>query len=82
MWLKCVRLSVKVSGAQMSLQFTQESQTFFFLFFLIFFIFFIFYFSSQGFSVALEPVLELALVDQAGLELTKIHLPLPPECWD
>ena len=71
MWLKCVRLSVKVSGAQMSLQFTQESQTFFF-----------FYFSRQGFSVALEPVLELALVDQAGLELTKIHLPLPPECWD
>ena len=79
MWLKCVRLSVKVSGAQMSLQFTQESQTFFFFYF---FNFFIFYFSSQGFSVALEPVLELALVDQAGLELTKIHLPLPPECWD
>ena len=21
-------------------------------------------------------------VDQAGLELTDIHLPLPPECWD
>ena len=21
-------------------------------------------------------------VDQAGLELTEIHLPLPPECWD
>ena len=83
MWLKCVRLSVKVSGAQMSLQFTQESQTFFFLFFLFFFLIFLFfYFSRQGFSVALEPVLELALVDQAGLELTKIHLPLPPECWD
>ncbi|CAO2599084.1 hypothetical protein LEMLEM_LOCUS9700, partial [Lemmus lemmus] len=32
--------------------------------------------------VALEPVLELALVDQAGLELTEIRLPLPPECWD
>ncbi|CAO2592761.1 hypothetical protein LEMLEM_LOCUS6929 [Lemmus lemmus] len=28
-----------------------------------------------GFSVALEPVLELALGDQAGLELTEIHLP-------
>ena len=79
MWLKCVRLSVKVSGAQMSLQFTQESQTFFFYYF---FNFFIFYFSRQGFSVALEPVLELALVDQAGLELTEIRLPLPPECWD
>ncbi|ERE86443.1 dol-P-Man:Man(7)GlcNAc(2)-PP-Dol alpha-1,6-mannosyltransferase isoform 1 [Cricetulus griseus] len=36
----------------------------------------------QGFSVALEAVLELALVDQAGLELTEICLPLPPECCD
>ena len=39
-------------------------------------------FTRQGFSVALEPVLEQAIVDQAGLELTEIHLPLPPECWD
>ena len=38
--------------------------------------------STQGFFVALEPVLELALVNQAGLELTKIPLPLPPEYWD
>ncbi|CAO2637206.1 hypothetical protein LEMLEM_LOCUS23876, partial [Lemmus lemmus] len=36
----------------------------------------------EGFSVALEPVLELALVDQVGLELTEIRLLLPPECWD
>ncbi|ERE73071.1 protein of unknown function DUF1725 containing protein [Cricetulus griseus] len=36
----------------------------------------------EGFSVALETVLELALVDQTGLELTEIRLPLPPECWD
>ena len=36
----------------------------------------------QGFSVVLEPVLELALVAQAGLELTEIRLPLPPECGD
>ncbi|KAH0513922.1 Glycerophosphocholine phosphodiesterase GPCPD1 [Microtus ochrogaster] len=41
----------------------------------------IFFFSRQGFSVALEPVLELALVDQAGLELPEIRLPLPPKCW-
>ena len=33
-------------------------------------------FLRQGFSVDLEPVLELALVDQAGFELTEIHLPL------
>ena len=32
----------------------------------------------QGFSVALEPVLELALVDQVGLELTEIYLPCLP----
>ena len=31
-------------------------------------------FSRQGLSVALKPVLELALVDQAGLELTEIRL--------
>ena len=42
-----------------------------------------FYFSSRkGFSVALEPVLELALVEQAGFELTENHLLLTPECWD
>ena len=36
----------------------------------------------QGFSVALEPLLELALVDQADLKITEIHLPLPPKCLD
>ena len=49
---------------------------------LLFFFFFFFGFSRLGFSVVLEPVLELALVDQAGLKLTAICLPLPPECWD
>ena len=39
-------------------------------------------FSRQGFSVALEPVMELALVDQASLKFTKICLPLLPKCWD
>ena len=34
----------------------------------------------QGFSVALEPVLDLILVDQAGHKLTEICLPLPFEC--
>ena len=37
---------------------------------------------GQGFSVALETALELALVDPASLELTEIHLPLPPKCCD
>ena len=37
---------------------------------------------SSRFSVALEPVLELAFVDQAGLELREIRLPLPPKRWD
>ncbi|KAK7803426.1 hypothetical protein U0070_023736 [Myodes glareolus] len=27
-------------------------------------------------------VLELALIDQAGLKLTEVHLPLPPKCWN
>ena len=39
-------------------------------------------FLRQGFSLALEPVLELALIDQAGLKLIEIRLPLPLECWD
>ena len=42
---------------------------------------FVFCFSRQGFSVALKPVLELALVAQAG-QLTEIHAPLTPKCWD
>ena len=34
------------------------------------------------YSLEPEPVLELALVDQADSELTEIRLPLPPKCWD
>ena len=48
--------------------------------FLFCFVLFCFSFSRQGFSVALEPALELALGDQAVLKLTEIRLPLPPEC--
>ena len=39
-------------------------------------------FLRQGFALVLEPVLELALVDQAVLKLTDIRPSLPPECWD
>ena len=39
-------------------------------------------FWRQDFFMVLEPVLEVALVDQAGLELTEICLPLCPESWD
>ena len=35
--------------------------------------FFFWCFLRQGCSVALEPVLKLALIDQTGLELTEIH---------
>ena len=35
----------------------------------------LFFLLRQGFSEALEPVLELSLVDQAGIELTDISLP-------
>ena len=37
-------------------------------------------FETEFLCIALEPVLELALVNKAGLELTEILLPLPPEC--
>ena len=39
------------------------------------------FFETRFLCVALA-VLELALVDQASLKLTEIHLPLPPKCWD
>ena len=40
-----------------------------------------FWFFDTGFlHVALVPILELAHVDQADLELTEVRLPLPPEC--
>ena len=39
-----------------------------------------FLFLRQGFSVAFELAQELAFVDQAGVKLTDISLPLPPEC--
>ena len=52
-------------------------------FFFVFVLFcFVLFFRDRVSSVAWEPVLELALVDQAVLELTEIRLPLPPECWD
>ena len=39
-------------------------------------------FWGQSFYVAFEPVLEVALVEGAGLKLTEICLPLPPKCWN
>jgi hypothetical protein len=36
---------------------------------------------TGSFCIA-RAVLELPYVDQTGLKLTEIHLPLPPECWD
>ena len=42
------------------------------------FFFFSFCFLRQGFSATLEPVLELPLIDQTGLELTEICLALLP----
>lgn len=38
------------------------------------------FFSGQDFSLALDRVLELALVHKDGLELTEICLPLSPMC--
>ena len=44
--------------------------------------FFFFFFLRQAFSLAVEPILKLALVDQVELELTEVYLPLPPKCWN
>ena len=48
----------------------------------ILFVVCLFCFSKKGFLCVALAVLEVALVDQAGLELTEIRLSLPPECWD
>ena len=53
----------------------------YFYFSFIFLLLFVLVFRDRV-SMTLEAVLELALEDQTGLELTEIHLPLPPECWD
>ena len=44
--------------------------------------FVLFSFFETGFLCVALAVLELALVDQAGLELTEICLPLPSKGWD
>ena len=40
------------------------------------------FFTQQGFSVALLPPLQIALVDQAGFRFIEICLPLPLEYLD
>ena len=47
-----------------------------------FFFSFFWIFEAGFLCVTALAVFELALVDQAGLELTEICLPLPPECWN
>ena len=49
-------------------------------FLLLFYFVLVLFFKTCFLCVALA-VLELALVDQAGLQLTEIHLLLPPEGW-
>ena len=40
------------------------------------------FFEIEFLCITALAVLELALVDQAGLKLIEICLPLPPKCWD
>ena len=95
MWDRILKSKDKTGRQEAKQKQKAMRRLFFLLFFLMFsklllmnidciiFLFGVFlFFSRQGFSVALGPVLELALVDQAGLELTEIHLALPSECWD
>ena len=44
--------------------------------------FFFFFFFETGFLCGFGTCPGTSSVDQAGLELTEIRLPLPPECWD
>ena len=44
--------------------------------------FYLLIFETGSLCVTILADLELALTDQEGLERTKIHLPLSPECWD
>ena len=44
--------------------------------------YFFFGFLRQGFFFSFGAYPGTRSGDQAGLELTVIHLPLPPECWD
>lgn len=46
-----------------------------------FFFFSFLFFLEQGLYVALAVVELTCFVDLAGLELTEVHLPLPPESW-
>ena len=60
---------------------------FFCLFVFVFILFcFVVLFLETEFSFSVYPWMSWNLIlkvqDQAGLELTEIHLPLPPDCWD
>ena len=43
--------------------------------------YFLFFFKTGFLCVTILAVPELAIVDEAGLKLIEIPLPLPPECW-
>ena len=43
---------------------------------------FVWFFKTDFLCVTAQVTLKLIFVDQAGLELIEICLPLPPECWD
>ena len=69
--------SLVLLSLTLSLLFVIGDQIFRFLFVCLFC-----FFETGFLCAALEPVLELALEDQAGLELTEIQLSLLLECWD
>ena len=50
--------------------------------FLLFVACFVLFFKTGFLCITALAVLELAFVDQAHLELTEIHRPLPPKRWD
>jgi hypothetical protein len=59
-----------------------EEDLYLLLFYLFIYLFIYLFTLKQSFFLCISVCLGTHSVDQPGLELTEIHLPLPPECWD
>ena len=69
-----------VSALKNTLQFSCLLFLLLFIYFIYLFIFF--WFFETEFLCGFGACPGASFVDQAGLELTEIRLPLPPKCWD
>ena len=82
-WTKsCRKLTIQSSVSVSMVTYIASAGCHFALFCFVFFLFVCFVFEIGFLRVIVLDVLEWALVNQAGLELTKIYLPLLSKCWD